>query len=106
MGFELVFAVKDGPEEGVAAGDVATIRGWAAFSDWASQLPDDYPEAVQLGEEGECSGIAELEAELRQALAGKDGKPSTEVVSVAKRLLTLLSERPEGAEGFVITDGG
>jgi hypothetical protein len=103
MGFELVFAVRGGPDEGVSAGDLASNHGLAAFYTWVDGLDDSFPELHNLVEEGNCAGIKEIAAELRLALGGEFNDPSPEVTSVAKRLLTLLKAAPAGSEGFVIT---
>jgi hypothetical protein len=88
--------------------EIASNSGWAAFADWAADLPDEYPELGYLGEHGECfpaDALAQLEDDLRRALREKPGKPSANVLSVGRRLLAAVEARPKGSEGMVVTDG-
>jgi hypothetical protein len=107
------FIVYLTPDEDVDGDDVASVAGWAAFTEWASGLPDGYPELAYLGEHGHCvtedgakgDALADLEGELRRALAERPNNAPAPVLTVVARLFTLLEDRPEGTVAISVTDG-
>jgi len=112
MGLFAVFGVESS-DRPVDSDEVATATGWLAFMDWAISLPADYSELNYLGEyaevftaEGEQQDALEaLETDLKRALHEKPNRPSRDVLRVAKRLLSIVRNRPKDAFYLMVTDG-
>jgi hypothetical protein len=107
MSYFLTFAADD--KDGIEDSDqIATTRGWHDFGTWAERLPREYDAIAFLVAEGGLAtkeDIADLEAQLTRALVAKPNGPSAGVLSVARRLLEELRNRPRWADAFAVNDG-
>ncbi len=108
MGYFVSFAVE-GSSEPVDADQIATNTGYVAFLEWAQDLPErDYPQLCYLGwyaETGTRGRIVQLASDLTRAVKEKPGEPPEPVLGVARALLAVVRDRPEGAVALVVTDG-
>lgn len=105
MGYFVSFQVEghDDPADG---DHVASTAGWAAFLDWAGALDEEeWPELAWLSENAWSDDPVRLEDDLADAVKAKPGKPSPDVLGVARSLLDAVRARPEGAVALVVTDG-
>ena len=104
MGYFVAFAVE-GRDEPVDGDEIASNSGYASFQEWAANLPADYPELGHLGEHGVADDFEQLESDLEHAIRSRPGKPSEDVLHVARRLLAIMRTRPDDALALVVTDG-
>lgn len=112
MSYFGAFGTEDG-EDLIDTDDIASNSGWAAFGEWAHALPGEYPELGYLGDHGEVyaapgdpqDALEALEDDLKRAMREKPGRPSSDVLTVAARLLLILEQRPDQSIYFVVTDG-
>jgi hypothetical protein len=101
-----MIAYAPGDEDApVELGDqFASTAGYAGFLDWVETLGADYVALHELSEDG-CADLAELEEELTRALSEKPGKPSADVLGVARALRDAVRAAPTGTASVGVTDG-
>jgi hypothetical protein len=104
MGYFVVYCPEDDDADITDGDEVASNSGYAAFLAWAESQGDAYPALAALAQEGAAEPAA-LEEDLARALREKPGRPASDVLGVAKRLLAAARERPEGTAAVGVTDG-
>jgi hypothetical protein len=104
MGYMVAFCPEEDDADLELGDQFATNSGYAAFLDWLDTLGPEYDALLGLAEEG-CAVPGELLDDLDRVLSEKPGKPSADVLGVARALRDAVRDAPPGTAAIGVTDG-